>query len=221
MKNVIIQIYEVSSPVEARKLAALGVDHIGVLVGKGKYPRELDFKKTKRIFGALPKKTKRVALTLSGNLEEIIEVIQKTNPDIIHLGTMPENLSPSDVKKLKKRFPKIKIMRTIPVIDKESIKLAREYESIADYLLLDTYKKEISQVGAIGETHNWDISRAIVKSSKIPVILAGGLSPENVIEAIKKVNPAGVDSKTKTDKLNSHKKDINKVREFVRSAKSI
>ncbi len=218
--NMIVQIYEVSNPIEAKKLAEIGVDHIGLLVGKGKYPRELSYEKTKRIFEACPKETKRVALSLSSNLKEISELVKKTNPDILHLGTLPQNFSPLDVKKLKQKFPKLKIMRSIPVVGKESINLAKKYEEIADYLLLDTYKKEDSQVGATGEIHDWDISKKIVDSVKIPVILAGGLGADNVAEAIRKVKPAGVDSKTKTDKTGSHEKDINKVKEFVKIAKA-
>ena len=111
-------------------------------------------------------------------------------------------------------------MRSIPVIGEESIKLAEKYDGVADYLLLDTYRKKDSQCGATGEVHNWEISRKIVESVKIPVILAGGLGPDNVAEAIRKVKPAGVDSKTKTDKIGSHRKDLEKVKEFVKIAKS-
>lgn len=217
---MIVQIYEISNPAEARKIAKLGADYIGVLVGKGKYPQELSFEKAKEIFKVLPKGIKGVALSLSRDLEEIIELVEKTNPDILHLGTMPENLSPEDVKKIKKRFPNLEIMRSIPVKDEESIELAKKYEGIADYLLLDTYKKKDSQVGATGKTHNWDISRKIVKSVETPVILAGGLGPGNVAESIKKVKPAGVDSKTKTDKIGSHSKNLAKVEKFIRIAKS-
>lgn len=217
---MIVQIYGVSNPTEARKLAKLGVDYIGVLAGKGEFPRELSFEEVKEIFKALPKETKRVALSLSWDLKEIAELVKQINPDILHLGTVPESLSPADVTKLKQQFPNLKIMRSIPVVNKESVELAKEYDGIADYLLLDTYRKEDSQFGATGETHSWDISQKIVESVKIPVILAGGLGSDNIAEAIKKVKPAGVDSKTKTDKTGSHEKDINKVKEFVKIARS-
>ena len=218
MNFMIVQIYEVSSPQEARKLAELGVDHIGVLVGKGKYPRELSIKEARTIFQSLPTSAKKVVLSLSNDLEEISEIIEKINPDILHLGINEEILSLSKVKEIRAKHQELKIMRAIAVIDEESIKLAKQYEEVADYLLLDTYK---SQLGATGETHNWDISQKIVEAVKIPVILAGGLGIDNVTEAIRKVKPAGVDSKTKTDKAGSHEKDIEKVKEFVRIAKSL
>ncbi len=214
---MIVQIYEVTNPTEARTLAEIGVDHIGVLVGKGKYPRELPIEEARMIFRSLPSHTKKVVLSLSENLEEISEIIEEINPDILHLGITEEILPLPKVKKLREKYPKLKIMRNIAVINEESINLAKRYEEVVDYLLLDTYK---SQLGATGETHNWDISQKIVEAVKIPVILAGGLGVDNVAEAIRKVKPAGVDSKTKTDKAGSHEKDIDKVKEFVKIAKS-
>lgn len=217
---MIVQIFEVNNLIEARTLAELGVDHIGVLVGKGEYPRELNYKQAKEIFKSLPKGRKGVALSLSPNLEEILELVKKTGPDILLLGTLLKYISPADVSKIKQDFPSLKIMRSIPVVDEETIETAKNYEEVADYLLLDTYKEKDTQIGATGRTHNWEISRRIVENVKIPVILAGGLGPDNVAEAIKRVRPAGVDSKTKTDRADGQGKDMDKVREFVKMAKA-
>ncbi|MFH1582438.1 MAG: phosphoribosylanthranilate isomerase [bacterium] len=214
---MIVQIYEVSNPTEAKKLVEIGVDHIGVLVGKGKYPRELPVEEASVIFQLVPSSTKKVVLSLSNDLEEISEIVEQLNPDILHLGISEEILPLSKVKEIREKYPDLKIMRSIAVVDEESVKLAEQYEEIVDYLLLDTLK---SQLGATGETHNWDISQKIVEAVKIPVILAGGLGSDNVAEAIRKVKPAGVDSKTKTDKTGSHEKDIDKVKEFIKIAKS-
>ena len=65
--------------------------------------------------------------------------------------------------------------------------------------MLDLGAKGGKFAGARGETHDWAVSREIVERSRIPVILAGGLSAENVAEAIATVRPWGVDSFTHTD----------------------
>jgi len=218
---MIVQIYEAQNCDEARNLVEVGVDHIGVLVGKGEYPREFSPEQANEILSCLTGQAKKVVLSLSKNLQDIIEIVNKTNPDILHLGTAPESLSPEDVQILKKQFPTLKIMRSIPVNDEKSVELAKQYDGIADYLLLDTQKKGDTQVGATGETHDWSVSKKIVESVKIPVILAGGLGPDNVAEAVKVVKPFGVDSKTKTDKAGGHEKDIEKVRKFVEFAKAV
>src|ERR1700756_547096 len=108
------------------------------------------------------------------------------------------------------------VMRSIPVVGDESITIAQSYDGIADMLLLDSHRPGDVQIGALGVTHSWQIDRAIVESVRIPVIIAGGLGPDNVIDAITAVRPAGVDSKTKTDKDDgSHTKDLQKVKRFV------
>jgi phosphoribosylanthranilate isomerase len=217
---MIVQIYEAQHVSEARALEAVGVDHIGVLVGPGRYARELRPAQARRIFQGLTM-ARRVALSLSDDLEEVSEVVARTVPDILHLGTVPEALGPEAVVTLKSRFPGLKLMRTIPVIDEQSLLLAKQYDGLIDYLLLDTYQPGDTQVGATGAPHDWDLSRRIVRSVPTPVILAGGLGPQNVTDAIRTVRPAGVDSKTHTDQDGGHFKDIEKVRAFVRTAKSL
>jgi phosphoribosylanthranilate isomerase len=218
---MIVQIYEINSPEEAKAVTALGVNHIGVLIGKGKFPRELSYEQAKEIFKSLPPGTKSVGLSLSSNIDEIAEVIEKTNPDILHIGTILESITPSDTLLLKNRFPGLQIMRAIPVIDKQSVDVAKSYNGVADWLLLDTYKKGESAIGAVGETHDWQVSKEIISSVKIPVILAGGLGPDNVAEAIKEVRPTGVDSKTKTDKVNGIGKDLDKIKKFIEAVHSV
>ena len=215
---MLIQIYETQNAEEARQLERLGVDHMGVLVGKGAFPRELTYPETREIFAAL-NKARKTALTLSRSFEEICEVVAETRPDILHLGTMPEGLSTADLRSLKELFPQVALMRTIPVMNDLSLEMAKACAGIADFLLLDTYISGDAVVGATGETHDWQISRAIVEMVNTPVILAGGLSPENVAAAIQHVGPAGVDSKTRTDLGAGPQKDLEKVKAFVRAAR--
>ena len=102
------------------------------------------------------------------------------------------------------------------------VEIAKSYDQIADMLLLDSHIVGDKQIGALGVTHDWELDRQIKESVSISVIMAGGLGPENVVDAINFVHPSGVDSKTKTDKTDgSHTKDLEKVRQFVARAKSI
>ena len=142
-------------------------------------------------------------------------------PDILHLGAAPQHLSPANLRTFKKNFPQISIMRSIPVVDENSIALAQSYNGIADWLLLDSYASGDRQIGALGITHSWDLDRRIIETVSIPTIIAGGLGPENVQDAIHIARPAGVDSKTKTDRSDgTHTKDLQKVAEFVAAARN-
>jgi phosphoribosylanthranilate isomerase len=216
---MLVQIFEVQTPEEAAALVRLGVDHIGVLVGDGAFPRELSVASTKAIFAVVPAGRKRVALSLSPNLEEVARVIEETRPDIVQVQAEIDNFSVEMTRALKTGFPAVSIMRAIPVIDETSIETAASYLDVADFLLLDSYDPGTRQFGALGRIHDWNLSRRIVDEVGIPVILAGGLGPENVAAAISAVRPAGVDSKTRTDRLDRSGKDLAKVHAFVAAAK--
>lgn len=219
---MIVQIYEVTTPSEARALGAMGVDHIGVLVGEGSFPREQPIEKAREIFGAIPSGSKASALSLSHDVDLIVRVTAALRPDILHLGAAPQHLSPAQLRTLKAEFPQVSLMRSIPVLDESSIALARSYDGVADWLLLDSYEAGDRQIGALGVTHDWELDRRIIESVRIPAIIAGGLGPENVCEAIRSARPAGVDSKTKTDKSDgSHTKDLQKVSAFVAAARRL
>ncbi|MGR3219884.1 MAG: phosphoribosylanthranilate isomerase [Candidatus Anammoxibacter sp.] len=213
---MIIQIYEVHTVDEALAVANLGVDYIASVVGNEEVPGIISLDKAKEIFLALPAKTKSVALSLSCNLLDWETLITTARPDVLHLGLRPHRIHLPDVEKIKKNFPLVKIMRSISVINEQSITEAKECAQFADLLLLDTYNDVDAEFGATGKTHNWEISKKITQSVQIPVILAGGLGPDNVVEAIQKVAPFGVDSKSKTDKVGSNEKDLTKVAEFVK-----
>lgn len=138
----------------------------------------------------------------------------------MHLGAAPELLSPDETAALKRRLPDVLLMRSVPVVDERSIEIARSYDGVVDFLLLDSHRADDRQIGALGVTHDWRISRRIVELFRTPVILAGGLGPDNVTDAIRTVRPAGVDSKTKTDQEGGHGKDIDRVRRFVEAARA-
>jgi phosphoribosylanthranilate isomerase len=115
--------------------------------------------------------------------------------------------------------------------------IAERFEQVSDFFLTDTaLPAEGSDtddaqpvkgfVGITGETCRWDYARALVDFSDIPVILAGGISPENVKRGISAVKPAGVDSCTCTNAVDGHgrsvrfRKDPQRVRKLVEAVRS-
>lgn len=218
---MLVQIYEISSTEEARSLSDLGVDHIGVLVGDGSFPREQSLDRARLIFSAIAPPSKGVALVLSADMHLIEQIVSELNPAILHLGASVDRLTPAMVQQLKQRRGPLTVMRSIPVVGAESVAIAQSYDGIADVLLLDSHKPGDLQIGALGVTHDWKIDRKIVESVGIPSIIAGGLGPDNVLDAIAVARPFGVDSKTRTDRDDgSHTKDLQKVKRFVSLAKS-
>jgi phosphoribosylanthranilate isomerase len=217
---MLTQIYEITTIDEASAISAIGVDHVGVLVGDGRFPRELPVAAAAKVGAAIAPPSKFSALFLAADIAQIATWTRALDPAIVHLGASAELVSPEDVASLKRMLPDIPIMRSVPVSGEESVAIARSYMDVADLLLLDSYRPADQQIGALGVTHDWRISRRIVDMATIPVILAGGLGPDNVAEAIRIVRPAGVDSKTKTDRDGSHAKDIERVRRFHQAARA-
>jgi phosphoribosylanthranilate isomerase len=217
---MLTQIYEITSAAEAAALSEIGVDHIGVLVGDGSFPREQSVAAATAIAATIRPPSKLSALFLSSDLAFVARSVRALAAPILHLGAAPELVRPEQVLDLKRALPGVLIMRSVPVTGPESIAIAASYDGIADFLLLDSYRASDRQIGALGITHDWGISRQIVERLRTPVILAGGLGPDNVAEAIRVVGPAGVDSKTKTDKGDTHTKDLEKVRLFHAAARA-
>lgn len=219
---MIIQIYAFTKIEQALEAAHIGVDHIGFVAGDyGIVPGELTYEFASSLASALPANCKSIALTMAKDVETILRMVDIVKPNIVHISTDLDDINLESMKSLRDRFmPDIKLMKAIPVQDSESIRIAREYAEVSDFLLLDTKLGEMPGVGATGTIHDWTISSQIVAAVDIPVILAGGLSLENVCEAIKAVQPAGVDSNTWTNITGDPvKKDLVKVRDFVNSVR--
>lgn len=219
------QIYSIQTVEEALACAEAGADRVGVLVGVpgGKFPCAIHEDEAGRIFEALKGKAVRVLISVADNEEDILSQTERLKPDVLHLCANFEG--DADFReKLRVRMPEVKLMEAVGIVDGSAIEDAKKKAAYADLLILDSVSKTVPGVGAAGVTHDWSIDRAIVEAVDIPVILAGGLGPENVAEAIEAVHPDGVDSLTKTsvvkDGVILHK-DIDRVREFCRIAKSM
>lgn len=219
-----IQIYTMQSVEEARAVAALGVDHIGITPGNYGLPGEVDFSTARAIVESIGDSAVSVALSVDSDLTAIETMVKTVRPNILQLCGPEDTVPPAAVRVLRQRLPEIIIIQAISVDGPEAVKRAQEYEKVVDFIILDTQSPDIVGIGASGQTHDWRISREIVDRLKVPVILAGGLSPENVAEAIRAVRPWGMDSLTHTNRLlpgNGFCKDLDRVREFVSAARGI
>ncbi len=220
---MIVQIYAFTDPETAVAAAELGVDQIGFVAGHydEKVPCELSFAEARRLVEALPATARAVALSMSADVDEILRMAEAVGPAFVHVSTDPLVVGLEAMAKLRKRLPAaIRLMKAIPVGGPESVQMARDFAAVSDVLLLDTKIAGLPGVGVTGLTHDWNISRQIVEAVSIPVILAGGLSPQNVAEAIRVVQPWGVDSNTATNiPGDTEKKDLARIAAFVRAAR--
>ncbi len=213
-----IQIYSMTSIADAIATAEAGADLIGVVVAQpGVVPESVGAGFAREILAAIRPRARGVALSLTDDRDEICAMADAVQPDVLHLAA--REIEPEDCAWIRQRVAPIRLLRAIAVRAGETMAEAQAHQECVDYLMLDSGAKGGKFAGARGETHDWTECREIVEQSRIPVILAGGLTAENVVEAIATVRPWGVDSFTHTDVPgNRGKKDPARVRAFIASA---
>jgi phosphoribosylanthranilate isomerase len=156
--------------------------------GPGVIPEVLIAKIARRI----PPFVSSVLLTSKRKPSEIIEQHFRCMTNSIQIC---DDLDPESLDEVVRTLPGVDIIRVIHIHGEESIEEAETIASFVDGVLLDSGTKEgsVVELGGTGRSHNWDVSRRIVEALEVPVILAGGLNPGNVAEAINLVKPFAVD----------------------------
>jgi phosphoribosylanthranilate isomerase len=247
MSGTVVQLYEIQTPDEARAMIGLGVDHIGSVITslEDRYnPVVRETVAMVRKMGALSS-----LIPLFTDPNAVFDTLDYHRPHIVHFCDRLDGNGHCQVDgalalqaAVKRRFPGIRIMRSIPIGQAAGatcdavLALAARLEPLSDYFLTDTVivdalgATDADQpvkgfVGITGLTCDWRVAAQLVARSSIPVILAGGVSPENVADGIRKVRPFGVDSCTCTNAVDANgrlirfKKDPDRVRALVAEAR--
>ena len=193
-------------------------DIIGILVGKKHESVDfVDKYKAKEITEFVNGRCDVSLVTHLTKAEEIIELTNFIGNNIIQLHS---NITESEVEKITNILPNVKLVRLIHV--SQDGKIVTDYKKMkyADYYLLDSFNLKTNQVGGTGLKHDWYKSKELIKTLNKPTFLAGGLTPENVEEAIVVAHPYGVDVNSGCKNENGVK-DALKVKLFVCNAKNI
>ncbi|WP_332448872.1 phosphoribosylanthranilate isomerase [Methanoculleus sp.] len=181
-----------ASLADMRAAIAAGCDAMGFIMGVTY--QSSDFvtpKEAAKMVRHLPPFIEPVAVTHLQETDDLIRLVRDSRCTTLQIQ---DTVEPSGMDAIRDALPYLKIVKAVHVMDESAIATAKRYEPHADALILDTRTRE--KIGGTGIPHDWSISATIVANSAIPVILAGGLTPENVREAIRKVRPYGVDVHT-------------------------
>lgn len=207
---MIVKICGVRTPEDAMKCVEAGADAVGMLLARS--PRRITIEQAKAIAKSLPPHIKPVIVMMPATVSEAVEAAKVIRPGAIQLqGDEP----PEMVSEIKKALPGTCVVKAVHVGEGRELEKALAYEKVADAILLDTMSPNR---GGSGTTHDWAISRKIVASVKKPVILAGGLSPENVASAVREVMPYAVDVASGVEG-EGRVKDSSLVKAFIANAK--
>ena len=245
MTRLIVQIYEIQTPQEAEAVVAAGVDHVGSVVVSEENWKTAALKETIDLVRASGARSSLIPLFQAET--SVLRALQFYRPDIVHFcdALAPDPLSGQGCERLielqirvKRHFPEMGIMRSIPIAPEgdahrvPTLEYGRVFEPCTDFFLTDTLlvgpspaddpRQPVSGfVGITGQTCDWGMAGRLVRQSGIPVILAGGISPENAAAAVARTRPAGVDSCTLTNACDAQgrpirfRKDLEKVQAFV------
>ena len=185
-----------------------GADAVGFVVEVERSRHCITAAAARELVRNVPVFVKSVAVISPHDIDEAVRLSRETNADLLQIHS---TLSAGDIRALKGHVPQ-KIIVATPAESEEVLAIA----AVADAVLLDTYKD--GMLGGSGVAHDWNVSAALTRRLSVPVILAGGLRPENVCEAVRKVRPYAVDvsSGVETD----GRKDELLMRAFVSGVKS-
>jgi len=205
-----IKICCISNEDEAKTAIGYGASAIGLVARMPSGPGPISDELIRQIAKTVPPPIATFLLTSETSAEKIIEHHQRTNTNTIQIV---DSLTSGTYGQLKESLPGVKIIQVIHVIDEKSVDEALAISEMVDAILLDSGnpKLKIKELGGTGRVHNWKFSRQIRAQSKCPVFLAGGLTPDNVRQAIEEVQPFAVDvcSGVRTDgKLNRQKLEL-------------
>lgn len=219
---MIIKICGVIQEEGVRLISESGADYLGLLVDMPS-PRTLTPEKAAEFAS---KATIDVALLFyNKDVDGVARAVETARPAAVQLqGDDP----PEAVAALRKRIG-ANIWKSVHLpaegtggVDVANVvsKMKEYADAGADRFLFDTFFMENGKkrIGGTGKTYNWDVAKELVAASPLPVILAGGLTPENVGEAIRATRPQGVDVASGVE-ISKGVKDPEKVKRFMRNAR--
>lgn len=214
----IVQVAGVRSLAEANRVCECGVDWIGFPLRLPVHAQDTSEAEAAEIIASLPRTVRAVLITYLDNADAIRDFCQELGVTTVQLhGPVPV----CELRKLRERAPQLTVVKSLVVglkgEDSAERTLARA-EAYVDGFITDTFDPETGASGATGKRHDWACSRRLVEATCRPVILAGGLTPANVAEAVRTVRPAGVDVHTGVETADGGK-DARAIGDFCDNAR--
>ena len=215
MRSVRVKICGITREEDLAAAVAAGADAVGFLVGVPSSPRNLTLERAETLLGQVPVFVPSVVVTAPKNINGLAEICERLKPTAIQIHGK-KNFNASEVRD---QIRHTRLIKTVYVTEDALNKTSIEELKAFDAVLLDSFSK--GQYGGTGRVHDWNLSKQIREAvAPLPLILAGGLKPENVKEAIQTVQPYAVDVASGVE-LRPAVKDHEKIRAFVENAKEI
>ena len=217
LEENLIQIAGVIDAAEAEMLQQCGIRYLGFPLRLPIHREDLTEQEASAIIKGLAPPVFGVLITYLDQASEIAAFCHALGARIVQLHG---DINRDELKRLRTLDPNLTVIKSLIIgmrDDKTLEAMVSELSLFVDAFITDTFDPKTGASGATGKTHDWRVSRRLVEIADRPVILAGGLTPENVKRAILEVRPAGVDSHTGVEDA-SGRKSREKVRKFLAEA---
>ena len=217
LEENLIQIAGVIDAAEGQMLQQCGVRYLGFPLRLPVHREDLTEQEAAAIIKSLTPPVFGVAITYLYEATEIAAFCHALGARIVQLHG---DIDRDELKRLKTLDPNLTVIKSlvIGICDHKALEaMLRELSPFVDAFITDTFDPKTGASGATGKTHDWRVSRRLVELADRPVILAGGLTPENIKRAILEVRPAGVDSHTGVED-STGRKSREKVQKFLSEA---
>ncbi len=187
-----VKICCMASIAEARLAIAAGASAIGLVSEMPSGPGPIAEDLIAEISATIPPAIGSFLLTCKQDVDSIIEQQRRLRTNTIQICDRLESGTHRD---LRKALPGISLVQVIHVAGEEAVEEALTVARNVNAILLDSGNQRlpVKELGGTGRTHDWSLSREIRERVHVPIFLAGGLKSENVAEAIRIVEPFGVD----------------------------
>ena len=217
---MLIKICGISNEIDAMNAIKHGAAGIGFVMGGKVLPVEVEphAQIVREIIKKFPKEVDSFIVTHLTEVDDILALSNYVNSTGIQVS---EDIGFEKLKQLRNKTDK-KIIKTVVVGGKGSFDQLKGYLPNCDFILLDT--RHGGYTGGTGVTNDWDLCKGLIEASDKPVYIAGGLSPNNLLEAMEITKPEGVDVSTGVSTyspsyLSKDRKDENKIKKFIEIAK--
>ena len=215
MEALRVKICGISTQEDAGAAVRAGADALGFLVGL-LYPSEdqVTAEQAAEIIARLPPFVTPTLVTHRSQLAEVADLCRVARPHVLQLHA---DFRLAEIPLLRREFPHLKVIKAVHVDGPGAVERAPAAAEYADAVLLDT--RTATRIGGTGVTHDWAISRRVRDAlGERPIVLAGGLNPENVVAAIERVLPWAVDVNSGVS-VRRGLKSPERMESFVRCAK--
>lgn len=216
MKNI-VQVAGIIDAEEAKTCFENGADWIGFPLRLPSGKDDISEEAAREIISELKGPQRAVLISYLTEADAVADFCDELGLSAVQLhGEIPM----SELAKLRKNRPDLYLLKSL-VVSSDNLPALRQLiddsSEYVDMYITDTFDPKTGAKGATGLTHDWEVSAELTRYAPRPLMMAGGLSPENVAEAILKVRPAAVDAHSLLEGTDK-RKNADMIAKFVSEA---